>query len=144
METLSFVAKLNTVRLLLSLAVNLDWLLLPFDVKNVFLHGDLEEEIYMDILSRYIETSGKAVCKLQRTLYGLKQSLWAWFGRLSLAMRKYGFQQSNSNHTLFLKCRQGKITTLIMYVDDMIITGNDTKEVAKLAEKIVDRNWFSS
>ena len=59
-------------------------------------------------------------------------------------MRKYGFQQSNSDHTLFLKCRQGKITTLIMYVDDMIITGNDTEEVAKLAEKIVDRNWFSS
>ena len=47
-------------------------------------------------------------------------------------MRKYGFQQSNSDHTLFLKCQQGKVTTLIVYVDDMIITGNDTKEVVKL------------
>ena len=75
METLSFVAKLNTVRVLLSLAVNLDWSLLPFDVKNAFLHDDLKEEIYMDILSRYTETSGKTVCKLQRTLYSLKQSL---------------------------------------------------------------------
>ena len=49
METFSLVAKLNTVRVLLSLAVNLDWPLLQFDVKNTFLHGDLEEEIYMDI-----------------------------------------------------------------------------------------------
>ena len=49
METFSPVAKLNTVRVLLSLVANLDWLLLQFDVNNVFLHGDLDEEIYMDI-----------------------------------------------------------------------------------------------
>ena len=74
METFSPVAKLNTIRVLLSLAANLDWPLLQFDVKNVFLHGDLEEEIYVDISLGYIETYGKTVCKLQRTLYGLKQS----------------------------------------------------------------------
>ena len=119
METFSLVAKLNTVRVLLSLATNLDWPLLQFDVKNAFLHGDLEEEIYMDIPPRYIETPGKAVCKKQRTLYDLKQSPRAWFGRLSLAMRKYGFQQSNSDHTLFLKRWQSRITTLIVYVDDI-------------------------
>ena len=85
---------------------------------------------------RYIETFGKTVCKLQRTLYDLKQSPRAWFGRLSLAMRKYGFQQSNSDHTLFLKCRQAKITILIVYVDDMIITGNDTEEVVKLQKQL--------
>ena len=132
METFSPVAKLNTVRVLLSFAANLDWPLLQFDVKNVFLHGDLEEEIYVDISPRYIETYSKTVCKLQRTLYGLKQSPWAWFGRLSLAMRKYGFQTSNFDHTLFLKHRQAKIAALIVYVDDMIITRNDTEEVVKL------------
>ena len=51
-------------------------------------------------------------------------------------MRKYGFQQSNSDHTLFLKCQQGKVTTLIVYVDDMIITGNDTKKVVKLQKQL--------
>ena len=72
METFSLVAKLNTIRVLLFIVVNLDWSLLQFDVKNVFLHSDLEEEIYMDIPPGYIETSGKTVCKLWPTLYGLK------------------------------------------------------------------------
>ena len=74
-ETFSPVAKLNTVRVLLSLAANLDWPLHQFDVKNAFLHGDLEEDIYMDIPSGYVaNTEGNIVYKLQRTLYGLKQS----------------------------------------------------------------------
>ena len=71
METFSPVAKLNTIRVLLFLVVNLDWSLLQIDVKNVFLHSDLEEEIYMDIPHGYIETFGKTVCKLWPTLYGL-------------------------------------------------------------------------
>ena len=117
-----------------SIPCNEPWL--AFDVKNAFLHGGLDEEIYMDVPIGYIEMSSKMVCKLQRTLYGLKQSPRAWFGRFSLAMRKYGFQQSNCDHTLFLKRWQGKVTTLIVYVDDMIITGNDTKEVAKLQKQL--------
>ena len=54
-------------------------------------------------------------------------------------MRKYGFQQSNSDHTLFLKRWQSRITTLIVYVDDMIITGNDTEEVAKLKKQLASK-----
>ena len=101
------------------------------DVKNAFLHGDLEEEIYIDVPPRYMANSkDKIVCKLQRTLYGLKQSPRAWFERLNSAMRKYGFQQSNSDHMLFLKHHRGKITALIVYVDDMIITGDDPEEIA--------------
>jgi hypothetical protein len=136
-ETLSHVAKLSTVRVLLSLASNLDWPLHQFDVKNAFLHGDLEEEIYMDVPLGYMANSkAKIVCKLQRTLYGLKQSPRAWFGRLNLAMRKYGFQQSNSDHVLFLKHHRGKVTTLIVYVDDMIITGDDLEEITRLQEQL--------
>lgn len=74
-ETFSLVAKLNTVRVLLSLAANLDWLLYQFDVKNVFLHGDLQEEVYMDVPLGYTTSSKiKIVCKLQQILYELKQS----------------------------------------------------------------------
>jgi len=135
-ETFSPVAKLNTVRVLLSVAANLDWPLHQFDVKNAFLHGDLKEEVYMDIPLGYMSSSTGIVCRLQRALYGLKQSPRAWFGRFSIAMRKYGFQQSNSDHTLFLKRRQGKITALIIYVDDMIITGDDSEEIYRLEKHL--------
>jgi Reverse transcriptase (RNA-dependent DNA polymerase) len=80
-ETFSPVAKLNTIRVLLSLAANLDWSLHQFDVKNTFLHGDLEEEIYMELPPRYRYLgSATKMCKLERSLYGLKQSLRFWFG----------------------------------------------------------------
>ena len=106
-------------------------------MKNAFLHGDLEEEIFMDIPPGYTATSeAKIACSLQRALYGLKQSPRAWFGRFSLTMRKYGFQQSNYDHTLFLKHQVGKITTLIVYVDDMVITGDDVEEIFRLQEQL--------
>lgn len=136
-ETFSPVAKLNTVRVLLSLAANLDWPLHQFDVKNAFLHGDLEEEVYMDVPPGFTTSSQtEVVCKLQKALYGLKQSPRAWFGRFSLAMRKHGFRQSNSDHTLFLKHQQGKVRALIIYVDDMIITGNDKEEISRLQKHL--------
>lgn len=136
-ETFSPVAKLNTIRVLLSLAANLDWPLHQLDVKNAFLHGNLDEEVYMDIPPGYTGSAGnKIVCKLERALYGLKQSPRAWFGRLSSAMRKYGYRQSNSDHTLFLKHRQSKVTALIVYVDDMIITGDDADEISRLQEQL--------
>jgi len=135
--TFSPVAKLNTVRVFLSLVANLDWPLHQFDVKNAFLHGDLEEEIYMDVPPGYTANSeSEVVCKLQRALYGLKQSPKAWFGRFSLAMKKYGYTQSNSDHTLFLKRRLGKVTALIIYVDDMIITGDDVVEISRLQKQL--------
>jgi len=136
-ETFSPVAKLNTVRVLLSLAVNRDWQLHQFDVKNAFLHGDLEEEVYMDVPPGYTAKSEtEVVCKLQRALYGLKQSPRAWFGRFNVAMRKYGYKPSNSDHTLFLKHRLGKVTALIIYVDDMIITGDDSEEISRLQKQL--------
>ncbi|RVW39236.1 Retrovirus-related Pol polyprotein from transposon TNT 1-94 [Vitis vinifera] len=123
---------INT-RLMDPLNANLNWPLHQFDVKNAFLHGDLKEEVYMDIPPGYMTSlKTEVVCKLQKALYGLKQSPRAWFGRFSLAMRKYGFTQSNSDHTLFLKHRLRKATTLIIYVDDMIITGDDIEEISRL------------
>ena len=74
------------------------------------------------------EIHSHKVCKLKKSLYELKQSPRAWFGRFTNAMITFGYHQSNSDHTLFLKKRQDKITALIVYVDDMIVTGNDPEE----------------
>jgi Reverse transcriptase (RNA-dependent DNA polymerase) len=135
-ETFSPVAKLNIVRVLLSLAANFDWPLHQFDVKNVFLHGELKEEIYMDIPPGFQCSEIGKVCKLERSLYGLKQSPRAWFGRFCGAMKEYGYTQSNANHTLFYKQDGGKIAILIIYVDDMIITGDNHKEIMMLETKL--------
>ncbi|BFG36682.1 hypothetical protein CerSpe_229560 [Prunus speciosa] len=132
-ETFAPVAKLNTVRVLLSLAANRDWPLLQFDIKNAFLHGDLKEEIYMDPPPGIPVTSKEGVvCKLRKSLYGLKQSPRAWFGRFAASMKKFGYVQSNSDHTLFLKRHKGKLTALIIYVDDMIVTEDDHVEIQSL------------
>ncbi|KAJ9535774.1 hypothetical protein OSB04_un001074 [Centaurea solstitialis] len=133
-ETFAPVAKINTVRVLLSLAANLDWPLRQFDVKNAFLHGDLSEEVYMDPPPGCVMTENQKnkVCKLKKSLYGLKQSPRAWFGRFTKAMKSFGFNQSNADHTLFLKRKHNKITALIVYVDDMVVTGDDPDEQTAL------------
>ncbi|CAL9009341.1 unnamed protein product, partial [Prunus brigantina] len=129
-DTFAPVAKMNTIRVLLSLAANLGWTLQQFDVKNAFLHGDLEEEVYMDMPPGIEKTSQGKVCRLRKSLYGLKQSPRAWFGRFSQAMQKYGYRPSQADHTLFLRhSRDGKITIVIVYVDDIIMTGDDIEEI---------------
>ncbi|RVW45970.1 Soluble starch synthase 3, chloroplastic/amyloplastic [Vitis vinifera] len=133
-ETFAPVAKLNTIRILLSLAVNQDWCLQQLDIKNAFLNGDLEEEVYMEIPPGFEESMAKnQVCKLQKSLYGLKQSPRAWFDRFTKAVLKLGYKQGQADHTLFVKkSRAGKMTILIVYVDDIILSGNDMEELQNL------------
>ncbi|KAL4388179.1 hypothetical protein GQ457_09G023630 [Hibiscus cannabinus] len=103
-ETFAPVAKLNTIRVLLSLAVNKDWELHQLDIKNAFLNGTLEEEVYMEVPPSLEGPSTlQKVCKLNKSLYMLKQSPRAWFDRFSKAILKYGFTQSQADHTLFRK-----------------------------------------
>ena len=129
-DTFSPVAKINTFRVLLSLDANLDWPLQQFDVKNAFLHGELFEEVYMDLPPGCMtpKVHFRKVCILKKSLYGLKQSSRAWFGRFTKSMRSFSYHQSNLDHTLFLKKHHGKITALIVYVNDMVVIGNDPDE----------------
>ncbi|KAM6551619.1 hypothetical protein CsatB_001427 [Cannabis sativa] len=135
-ETFAPVAKLNTVRVLLSLAANKDWPLHQLDVKNAFLNGDLEEEVYMDIPPGFENSSNQnKVCKLKKSLYGLKQSPRAWFGRFTKAIIQNGYTQCQADHTLFVKFSSDKrIAILIVYVDDIILTGDYKEEMERLKE----------
>ncbi|KAM1862094.1 hypothetical protein ACFX14_002598 [Malus domestica] len=135
-ETFSPVTKMNTIHVLISLAANLNWPLKQFDVKNVFLHGYLEEEVYMDFPPGYNARAKTGLCRLRKSLYGLKQSPRAWFGRFTQIMRRIGYYQSHSDHTLFVKRGSGKVIALMIYVDDMIITGDDLEEMVKLEQNL--------
>ena len=134
-ETFSPVAKIDIIRVLFSIAVNKDWPLHQFDVKNAFSHGKIEEEVYMKAPPGFSSdfTPGERY-KLNKAFYGLKQSPRAWFRRFTTAMTKLGYKQSNSDHTLFLKRKNDRITCLIIYVDDMIITEDDEEEICALKE----------
>lgn len=82
---------MNSIRVLISVTVNKGWPLLQLDVKNAFLHGELQEEVYMKSPSGFQHPMDKGkVCKLKKTLYGLQQSPRAWFERFSGAMREEG------------------------------------------------------
>ena len=141
-ETFSPVAKLNTVRVLLSLAFNLNWSLHQLDVKNAFLNGDLEEEVYMHIPVGLETTSNfNEVCRLQKSLYGLKQSPKAWFERFTKVVKGYRFVQCQSNHTLFVKhFSEGKLAIIIVYVDDIILTGNHEEKI-DLLKKLLTKEF---
>jgi len=130
---------MNSIRVLLSIAANLDWPLHQFDVKNAFLHGDLEE-VYMETPPGFEDSSIlRKVCKLKKALYGLKQSPRAWFERFSRAMQRFGYKQSQANHTLFTKhSTQGKVTALIVYVDDIVLTRNDDGEIQNLKHRLAN------
>lgn len=87
----------------------------------------------MDVPPGYNASSTiNVACKLEKALYGLKQLPRAWFGRFSLVMKKYDYKQSNLVRTLFLKHRMGKMTTLIVYVDNMIIRRDNPEEISRL------------
>ena len=76
------------------------------------------------------------VCRLKKSLYGLKQSPRAWFNRFTRAIRKHGYKQAQSYHTLFYKQNDGKITILIVYIDDTILTGDDLVEMRRVKEQL--------
>ena len=97
-ETFFSIEKLDTIRVLLSIVANKDWPIHQFDVKNAFLHRLIQEEVFMQAqpgsLENFSENEGY---KLKRAQYCLKQSPQAWFGRFTLAMKKFGYHQSNSD-----------------------------------------------
>jgi hypothetical protein len=136
-ETFAPVAKMSTVRTLISCAANFGWPLYQLDVKNAFLHGDLQEEVYMEIPPGVSEpgAAGK-VCRLKKSLYGLKQSPRAWFDRFRRALCGMGYKQCNGDHTVFYRHFGRRIAILAVYVDDIIITGDDEHEIAHLKENL--------
>jgi hypothetical protein len=127
-ETYSPVAKVTFVRLIIALASLNNWFLHQLDVNNAFLHGDLKEDVYMVIPPGVTVTRPNQVCKLNKSLYGLKQASRKWYEKLTSLLIQHHYVQASSDHSLFIKKSDTTFTALLVYVDDVILAGNSLSE----------------
>lgn len=125
-DTYSPVVKPVTLRIIFSLAVTFGGDIQQVDINNAFLKGDLQETVYIS-QPEGCQSSSRPdyVCKLSKALYGLKQAPKAWYDALRQFLLTLSFTHSVTNHCLFHKRTCGKTLILLVYVDDILITGDD-------------------
>jgi hypothetical protein len=136
-DVLSPVIKHSSIRTLLSIVAMHDYELGQLDVKTAFLHGELEEVIYMDQPEGFV-VPGKEnlVSRLKNSLYGLKQSPTQWYRRFDSFMISHGFKRSDYDRCVYLKTVNGSTIYFLLYVDDMLIAAKDKSEIAKLKAQL--------
>ncbi|GJX00606.1 retrovirus-related pol polyprotein from transposon TNT 1-94, partial [Tanacetum coccineum] len=136
-ETFAPVAKIVTVRSLLATAVQNNWFLEQLDINNAFLHGDLDEEVYMTVPQGYFTfLPPNTVCKLKKSLYGLKQANRQWFTKLTSFLISLGFQQSYADTSLFTLHTQNNFLTLLVYVDDILLADNNQSLLNSIKQQL--------
>jgi hypothetical protein len=129
------VAKLPSLRVILALAAAEDWHVHQMDVTSAFLQGELKEEIYMEQPDGFNEGSG-LVCRLDKPLYGLKQSPRAWNLKIHAFLETLGFNNCHGDHSVYHKLGQEYRLYIVLYVDDLIITGNSLEKLQELKSNL--------
>lgn len=131
-ETFAPVARVTSMRILFALAVRMNWEIHHTDVKTAFLNAFLDETVYMEQPEGFEQTGPngeKMVCRLKRAVYGLKQAPRNWNEELTKFMTQYGFVQSKVDNCIFtLNKSDGTKLIVLVYVDDLITTGNSPEE----------------
>jgi histone deacetylase 1/2 len=126
-ETFSPVIKQATVRLVFSIAVSRNWKIHQLDIHNAFLNGILTEDFYIKQPSGFVDSSLPShVCRFHKSLYGLKQAPRAWYTRLSDFLLSIGFRASKIDTSLFILSDGSNIFYLLVYVDDILLTGSNS------------------
>ena len=129
---------MSSIRVFLGLVVSLDLELEQLDVKTAFLHGDLKEEIYMDKPEGF-KVKGKEhmICKLKKSLYSLKQALRQWYKKFNSFMVGHEYTRTNADHCAYVrKFPNDKFVILLLYVDDMLIVGQDAGMIGNLKKDL--------
>ncbi|KAJ4771370.1 Retroelement pol polyprotein-like [Rhynchospora pubera] len=133
-ETFAPVAKMVSVRTFLAVVVAKDWELHQMDVHNAFLHGDLHEEVYMCLPPGFASKYPGKVCRLRKSLYGLRQAPRMWFSKLTEALQVYGFTQSYADYSLFTMKKGDVFLAILVYVDDLVIAGNNSEAIVQFKQ----------
>jgi hypothetical protein len=111
--------------MVLTIAASRDWPLQQLDVKNAFLHGTLSETIFCSQPTSFADPAGPdLVCRLNKSLYGLKQALRAWYSRFATYLKSLGFIEAKSDTSLFIFRHRTDTVYLLLYVDDIILTAS--------------------
>ncbi|PKI64685.1 hypothetical protein CRG98_014901 [Punica granatum] len=108
------------------------------DVKTAFLHGDLEEEIYMELPEGFrVKGKEHLVCRLRKSLYGLKQAPRQWYKKFDSFMLSHDYTRTTSDHCVFVKqFSDGDFIILLLYVDDMLLVSHDMSKIAELKKEL--------
>ena len=123
-HTFSPVARFTTIRVIITLAAAKQWHLHQLDINDAFLHGYINEEIYMSPTPGYTKALPGQVCRLKRSLYGLKQAARQWNIELCKFLLEYGFVQSSQDSSMFMLQQGDQFTIVVAYVDDLLVTGS--------------------
>jgi len=139
-DTFSPVVKPTTIRVVLSIAIKFDWPLRQLDVNNAFLQGRLDEEVYMEQPRGFEDkTCPTHICRLHKAIYGLKQAPRAWYNELKNHLLLLGFIKSESDSSLFVRHHSHATVYLLVYVDDIIVTGSNTSVVNQVISSLAAR-----
>ncbi|XP_074363496.1 uncharacterized protein LOC141704047 [Apium graveolens] len=132
------VAKMVIVRAFLAIAASKNWEIHQIDIHNAFLQGDLDEEVHIKLPPDFESSSPNKVCRLRKSLYGLKEAPQCWFPKLVSALKKYGFLQSYSDYSMFTYTKGDIQINVLVYVDDLIISRNDFAALRALKAYLSD------
>jgi hypothetical protein len=136
-DIFSPVVKMTTIRLVLRIVAAENLHLEQLDVKTAFLHGNLEEEIYMHQPQGFAVLGKESqVCKLRKSLYGLKQAPRQWYKKFDSFMCNTGFTRCDADHCCYVKNFENSYIILLLYVDDMLVAGSSIKEINNLKKQL--------
>ena len=125
-ETFSPVSKKDSLRIIMALVAHYDLELHQMDVKTAFLNGNLEEEIYMDQPEGFsVKGKEHMVCKLKKSIYGLKQASRQWYLKFNDTIASFGFQENTVDRCIYMKVSGSKFIFLVLYVDAILLATND-------------------